>query len=102
MLFADGEAQNRVALKDVKSISFKADVEAGISAVATDGDVSIEPGRVILGNLAAGSRIAVVALDGRTVLSAVAEGSYTISLDTLEAGVYVISYNKRSLKIAVK
>lgn len=102
ILFTDGETNNTLALTDLKEVAFSTEGTTGIDAPGVAEEVTIEAGRVVLGNLAAGSRVAVVALDGRTVLSATAEGSYTVDLNDLGAGVYVISYNKHSLKIAVK
>ncbi len=103
MVFGDAADAKRIALTNLKSVAFSTEGTTGIENLGNaTGEVTVEAGRVVLGNLPAGSHVAVFALDGRTVLSAIAEGSYVIDLDAFEAGVYVINYNNRSLKIAVK
>ncbi len=103
MVFGDAADAKRIALTNLKSVAFSTEGTTGIENLgAATEEVTVEAGRVVLGNLAVGSHVAVFTLDGRTVLSAVAKGSYEIDLEAFEAGVYVISYNNRSLKIAVK
>ncbi len=103
IVFGDTANAKRIALVDLKSIHFSTEGITGIEDLDdVSENVTIEDGRVVLGNLAADSHVTVYALDGRAVLSAVAEGSYVIDFGALEAGVYVIRYNNRSLKIAVK
>ncbi len=103
MVFGDAAGAKRIALTNLKSVAFSNEGTTGIENLdASTEEVTVEAGRVVLGNLPVGSHVAVFALDGRTVLSAIAEGSYVIDLDAFEAGVYVINFNNRSLKIAVK
>lgn len=100
--FTDGESNTTLALTNLCEVGFSTEATTGIGAPSMADDVTIEAGRIVLGNLAPGSHIVVAAIDGRIMLSATAEGSYTVDLNALGTGVYVISYNKRSLKIAVK
>lgn len=76
---------------------------AGLTLIEDDavGVVMSDYG-VRLYNLPDGSIVSLTAIDGRTVLSDRASGSYEIAFSTLSHGVYVLTYNRKSIKIVVK
>lgn len=77
---------------------------AGVEAVETDGN-SIE--LIWIGNsltvrgLAHDSRVTLVGMDGRVVKSVVASGEITLDLGGCQKGVYVLTVNNQSFKIAL-
>lgn len=76
---------------------------AGIGIV--EGDMIglvVENERIVFQNLPANSVVGLVAVDGRVILSDKAAGYYEIPLSELTHGVYILTYNGKSLKIAVK
>lgn len=76
---------------------------ASISAPSVASDVIVKRlGNVImLENLPAGSHVGLVALNGVTLLSAVASESYKIDLSDMESGLYLLTFNNQTIKIAV-
>ena len=58
-------------------------------------------GSVQLDNLPAGSTVMLTSLSGMVISRANAEGSHTISLAGLTPGLYMLTYNNVTLKIAV-
>lgn len=76
---------------------------AGIGVV--EGDMIglvVENERIVFQNLPVNSVVGLVAVDGRVILSDKAAGYYEIPLSELTHGVYILTYNGKSLKIAVK
>lgn len=78
---------------------------SAIGDVAVDG--SIEPGVTRDGsvirvtNLPDGSKVSVVTMAGAVVTSAVVSGEYTMPVDDFTAGVYIVTVNDKSFKIAI-
>lgn len=101
MVLASGDNTTEIPMTDVKSWSYAPGTVDGISDALLTSDIVVEPGRVVLGNLPAGTTVAITAVDGRTVARTAAEGTHVVALDALQPGVYVISYNNHSLKISV-
>lgn len=76
---------------------------AGVGTIGTDAvGLFVENDRIVFQNLPANSLIGMVAVDGRVILSDRAGGYYEIPLSELTHGVYILTYNGKSLKIAVK
>lgn len=76
---------------------------AGVGKIG--GDVVglvVENDRIAFQNLPANSVVGLISVDGRVILSDKAEGYYEVSLTDLSHGVYILTYNGKSLKIAVK
>ena len=66
------------------------DFSAGVGEVVADAKAAVSvAGRTLTVSGAAASTLTVVTLDGKTVATAAGEGSYTVALDGLAAGVYV-------------
>lgn len=66
-----------------------------VSVIVTDDYINLQ-------NLPENSTIGLVAIDGRVIVSDKASREYEISLSELTHGVYVLTYNGKSIKIAVK
>lgn len=99
----------RHSLADVRHWTFSTEAGdsnlwAGIDGVVNENTVGIDwQGDVInLTNLPVNSQITLVGIDGRTVSSVKATGEYSVKLGELTGGVYVLTINGKSLKIAVK
>ena len=76
---------------------------AGIDAPEADlVEVVVSDGFVTLNGLPAGSKVMLTAIDGRVVASMNANGQATLSTDGLRGGVYILTFNDKSLKIALK
>ncbi|MDE6324281.1 MAG: T9SS type A sorting domain-containing protein [Paramuribaculum sp.] len=96
-------------LEDVRHWTFStesgdSDLWAGISDVANDNILSVNwAGDVLrIGNLPSESRLTVVSVDGRSLLSRVVSGDCEIDLGEFSSGVYIVNVNNQSLKVAVK
>lgn len=95
-------------VKDIANWTFSTDggaddLWAGVNLPEGDKPGCVQEGdRIVLSNLPAGSRVMLASVDGRVVkaVSSVS-GSYELSLVGLQSGVYVLTYNKESIKIAV-
>lgn len=66
-----------------------------VRVVVTDDCVTFQ-------NLPENSSVSLVSMDGRVIVADKASGEYEISLSELNYGVYVLTYNGKSIKIAVK
>ena len=100
--FVDGDLMFEFDRESVKSFNF-GEVSTGIQNADAEGNApSIEQGKMSFSNLPVGSRVMVVSLSGNVVRDIKAEGSYSISLNTLPEGVYVVKVNGVSYKITVK
>lgn len=56
---------------------------------------------LILENLPSGSYVRFVSLSGITISAATVSGAYSISLAGIPSGVYMLTYNNKTVKIAV-
>ncbi len=56
---------------------------------------------LILENLPAGSHVRFVSLSGIAISAATVSGTYSISLAGISSGVYMLTYNNKTVKIAV-
>ena len=78
---------------------------AGVDTPAEDLDLVelvVNEGSLTLNGLAEGSKVMLVSVDGRVVASTVGEGTLTLPISSLHAGVYILTYNDKSIKIALK
>lgn len=104
--FTTGGNTISIPLDEVKSITLSGkDGEytlAGVDDVA-DGGVSV--GRIgdeiVFDNLPSGSRVSVVSLAGKTLYNATAEGSHSIDISSYTPGVYLVTFNKKTVKISI-
>lgn len=92
---------------DIKNWTFSTsagsdDVWTGIELPTASGtNCILNSDRIILSNLPEGSTVSLCSIDGRIVKSSRAEGDYELSISELPKGIYVLTYNKNTLKIAV-
>ena len=84
---------------DIKNWTFS--TSAGSDDVWTGTNCILNSDRIILSNLPEGSTVTLCSIDGRIVKSSRAEGDYELSISELPKGIYVLTYNKNTLKIAV-
>lgn len=76
---------------------------AGVENVVADGKTTVSvTGRTLTVSGAAASTLTVVALDGKTVATAAGEGSYSVALDGLAAGVYVATVSTGAETVTTK
>ena len=85
-----------------KTWKFSKTSVTGLSEVAVAEQMQLVGKTVIIDGLKAATPVQVISASGQTVLSTVATGRCELSLEGLAAGVYVISYNNQTLKIAVR
>lgn len=91
-----------VPVAQVKTWKFSTTSVTGLSEVAVAEQMQLVGKTVIIDGLKAATPVQVISASGQTVLSTVATGRCELSLEGLAAGVYVISYNNQTLKIAVR
>lgn len=75
---------------------------AGVEGITAAGEFILEGDKLHFGNLPDGSNIAVYDLSGIAVRQAQASGSFTLPLQGLAKGVYIVSVNSSSYKISIK
>ena len=86
---------------NVARFNFDAEVD-GVDEILLDDDgVTKDGDNLYLSNLPENSLIKIYTADGSLVKSMTASSAYTISLAELSAGVYIVSVNGVSTKIAV-
>lgn len=75
----------------------------GINLPTTDTiAIQVQQGCVYMSNLPAGCYVALTAIDGRTVYAQKTPGGQlTINTSSLQKGIYVLTYNNKSIKIAL-
>lgn len=112
--FEDGElvltcslGDVKIPVEEVRNLTFSTengqnDLWLGIDIADADAvNVDIVNNRAIFSNLPEGSHISLTAIDGRVVKSATAAGDYEFAFGQLTQGVYILTYNNHSLKIAI-
>ena len=98
-----------IPLSDVRNWTFSteegsSDKWASIGGVSEDSAVTIQlqEGCITLGNLPEGSSVSLTAINGVGVAAANSvSGEYTIPTDTLTKGIYILTVNNRSFKVAL-
>ena len=98
-----------IPLSDVRNWTFSteegsSDQWASIGGVSEDSAVTIQlqEGCITLGNLPEGSSVSLTAINGVGVAAANSvSGEYTIPTDTLTKGIYILTVNNRSFKVAL-
>ncbi len=58
--------------------------------------------RIVLNNLPEGSQVTLFTANGKQLRTASVSGSYELSLNDLPQGVYLLNYNRQTLKIVSK
>lgn len=97
-----------VPVSKLKSFSFStlpgSDKEwMGIESVFTESTTIVIDGSTLnINNLNPGSHVTITNMAGQTVKSITAGGNIEFSLNDLHKGIYVVTVNNKSLKIAVK
>ena len=78
------------------------DLWAGVELPSGD-EVSYvqQADRIVFANLPVNSEVSLVSMDGRVVNRSKVSGSYELPLTGLQKGVYVLTFNDKSVKIAV-
>lgn len=71
------------------------------SPVAEEVNIDHNGATIDLTGLKDNSRVSLTAIDGRTVMEATASQAFTVDLSGLTTGVYVLTVNNQSYKIAV-
>lgn len=104
--FTTGENTISLPLDEVKSITLSGNegehTLAGIDDVA-EGGVSVARvgNELLLENLPSGSNVSVVSLAGKTLYKAAAEGTHSIDISSFTPGVYLVTFNKKTVKISI-
>ncbi len=57
--------------------------------------------KIVLNNLPDGSQIALFTANGKQICTASVNGSYELSLNDLPKGVYLLNYNRQTIKIVI-
>lgn len=95
-----------VVFERAKVASFTFSPTVGVRSLETAGDAApvMVSGRrgLSLSNLPAGSKVAVIAADGRKVTERTVSGDCRIELADLPVGAYIVSINGMSYKFVVK
>lgn len=102
VFFNDGNIYFEFLNYKVKSFSFGQTTSGISSAEAGSSMPDMSRGRMSFSNLPANSRIMVISAGGSVVSDVRAEGQYTMSLDNIPAGVYIVKVNKMSYKVTVR
>lgn len=91
-----------------KSFSFsetegEQDLWTGLNNLAVDESAIFFANNILnITNLPDGSIISIASLDGRSVFSGIADNDFQYSFENQPKGVYLIRFNNKSIKIAIK
>lgn len=91
-----------VVIPRVNIVDFEHLEESGVDIIGAESGVQRVGNSLTFTGLADNSEISVIDMGGRLVSSEKASGQYTLSLDGLTAGVYVVRVNNMSYKVTVK
>lgn len=103
VIFSDGNALVKVLRTQFYRMTFS--TELGIDHLTADGKAdgfSFNGRALSFKGLKAGTNVEVFATDGRLISSTAAEGTYTLRLDGVPAGVYAVKVNGVSYLISLK
>ena len=78
------------------------DANVGVNEIAAGSEASFNGNSISFSNLPAGSVVRVFSIGGALVREAAAEGDYTLSLDELASGNYIVNVNNMSYKINIR
>ncbi|MCM1348432.1 MAG: T9SS type A sorting domain-containing protein [Firmicutes bacterium] len=100
----------RQPLAEIRNWVFSTEAGSSDLWAGIDGALSDAPGVVLnwsgknieLTNLPVNSTVMLTAVSGQTLLSEQATGTFTVSTEMLVPGVYVLTINDKSFKVAVK
>lgn len=94
-------SQVKVKRSDVAEIKFLDEEDnTGIDETTVSETIGIGNEYVFVGDLQVGCSVRVLSVDGRLVIDEAADenGSVTISLSALPAGIYILNYNNTTIK----
>lgn len=102
VVFSGGSKDVTIVKANVESFSFSK--TAGIEGVADDSATApeITPESIVYSNLPAGSTASVYTIGGQCLLTESVSGDWTYSFADLTTGVYLITVNGVTYKIAVR
>lgn len=102
MTIASPDLQNTVVIPK-ENISEFVHSTAGINDISNDSNApTIANGILNFKNLPEGSIISIINTSGQVIKSITASGEFELSLDILPTGIYVVTVNNSTFKIAVK
>ena len=78
------------------------DAEAAVEDVLNDNGLTFENGMLLFNGLPADAVISVYDLSGKLLRRVNAEGDFSLSLDSLEKGIYIVNVNNVSYKVNIK
>ena len=105
LIITSSEANSTYFLSDVSKFTFgEIETNSGIGHVQNDEtSLSLEGGAIVVTGLKEGSTAKVYTIGGITIHSEKVDGgTWTYSLSSLSSGVYIISINGKTFKIAKK
>lgn len=104
LVFADnGENVVSVPVTQLASWDFSTQVTtAAINTLSGENGCRVAGNVVTITGLSKGTVVGVVAMNGTTVMQVSADGECTLDLSELAKGVYVVTYNNQTVKIAVR
>lgn len=100
-LEAHGEYAD-VSIPRANIVDFEHSEEVGVDAIGAETGVSRIGNSLTFNGLANNSEISVFNMGGVCVSSAQASGQYTLSLDGLTPGAYIVRVNNMTYKVTVK
>lgn len=100
LVVASEECMVKLALKSLRGWNFVAHEPASDSAPGVSAPFTMEGNTIVPGNLPAGTTLILTDMGGRTV--GVYPATAPIRLDGLRSGIYLLTVNGRTVKIAVK
>lgn len=103
--FTTGDNNISIPVSEIKGLSLSAEEgehSADVNEIVGNGiSVARVGNEIILENLPAGSNVSLVSLSGKTLYKSAAEGSHSIDISSCADGVYIVTFNKKSLKISI-
>lgn len=101
LIFAGTAAEVKISRNNIKSFSHSE--VSGVEEISSSELAMDRDGNVItFTNVPADSRISLVSMGGETIIADTACCEYTLSLEGLQPGAYIVTVNNTSFKILVK
>ncbi len=101
LVFSGESTSVSVKQSDIKSFQFEYGASSSIETVESlNGEVSVNGGVIYISNLPENSNVSIYNVSGQTVAKYVGAGQ--MQTEQLNAGLYVVTINNKSLKLVVK
>lgn len=107
-LLTSSKGEITYPMSDIRNWSFSTEAGvdspwAGIDTPAIDSalDIIWTSTGITVGNLPQASSVSLTGIDGKVLLNATASDTYTVRTSELTPGVYVLTVNHKSFKIAI-